>query len=218
MGEIVSVTNLIDGIDSNGLQFIEEEKERWNKTNNLQRESGTNHPHNSIFYLFSLSSGKEKLDKIGALKPFNNQLVIDLGAGDASMATAYEVAEIGGAKAYVAVELHADGRSAFRLRLFSEERNIPCALVAEDMLSFLRRLPDKSISSICSGIDSHIIDYSYADKVSEELRRVIHPDGAYLTSITTIVQPFRGNPDNIDLSYSTKLYSPRITELSIDKK
>ena len=49
----------------------------------------------------------------------------------------------------------------------------------EDMLTFLKRLPDNSCSFLCSGME--ILDNDeYKDEVNKEIKRALNPDGAYI--------------------------------------
>ena len=68
-----------------------------------------------------------------------------------------------------------------RDRMFQKLNKIPVAVVEEDMLSFLKRLPPNSVSIWCSGIDINILpDPNYREAVSKEIVRVLHPRGAYV--------------------------------------
>ncbi len=123
---------------------------------------------------------------------FRNQIVVDLGAGESYYL--HNLASILGAKAYVGVEkYHANtlkeniGRSTPETIERDFDRGpanvepIPAAIESEDMLSFLRRLPDNSVSIFASGIDRNIIcDNEYLQAVRDEIARVLHPEGAYI--------------------------------------
>ena len=63
---------------------------------------------------------------------------------------------------------------------------IPSAVVPEDMLSFLKRLPDDSVSVMCSGIDECILKPAYANEVRKETLRVLSPDGGLLNFASII--------------------------------
>lgn len=146
----------------------------------------------------------------GPLAALKGQIVVDLGAG---MGHAYFVAAANDAKGYIAVEPSTPGRiKKFLLgetnnqdqpsdNVFAKERikieqdfkknhrdfkRIPIAIVGEDMLSFLRELPDKSVSIIASGIDGAIIDNDHAREVDEEIARVLHPDGLVISNSSII--------------------------------
>ena len=133
-------------------------------------------------------------------KVFSGQIVIDVAAG--SNTIGYRIANQAGARAYIAVEpvftdsllaaLFCERHPEFcpgSISLSSEkEREMnrdsnpkaSISIVAEDMLSFLKRLPDNSVSVWCSGVDNNVIsDADYRASVAKEIVRVLHPDGAY---------------------------------------
>ncbi|MDP3883292.1 MAG: hypothetical protein Q8Q48_04565 [Candidatus Staskawiczbacteria bacterium] len=60
---------------------------------------------------------------------------------------------------------------------------IPASLIKGDMLDFLRRLPDKSVSIFTFGIDNNIIlNQNYGKVLGNEVNRVLSPDGGYIKS------------------------------------
>ena len=60
-------------------------------------------------------------------------------------------------------------------------KHLPIALVAEDMVSALRRLPRDSVSIMTAGLDKQILSGDgYAELAQKEISRVLHPQGAYL--------------------------------------
>jgi hypothetical protein len=126
---------------------------------------------------------------------FNGQIVIDLGAGCDPIG--FLIADRAHAKGYVGVEPHFGNRLAPKIAAMKNPslRNIveksiepECALgetlaavVAEDMLRFLKRLPEGSVSVFCSGIDRLVIDdESYRNTVAKEIVRVLSQNGAYI--------------------------------------
>lgn len=132
---------------------------------------------------------------------FKDQIVVDIAAG--ANLFAYRMVDHAKAKSFIAVEpafcydLHnrlfellspeieresasADSQEE-RFRQNKELNKIPVAIVAEDMLGFLKRLPSNSVSVWCSGIDYLVIpDQKYRDEVAKEILRVLHPDGSYV--------------------------------------
>lgn len=59
--------------------------------------------------------------------------------------------------------------------------HIPVALVAEDMVSAMKRLPSDSVSIMTAGLDKCILwRDEYANLAEDEISRVLHPNGAYL--------------------------------------
>ncbi len=145
---------------------------------------------------------------------FKNQIVVDLGAG--KLPIAYVNATLAGAKAYIAVEPHYFGvmcvqllNTKFLKKKFSLPKTIPTSLAPEGMLEFLRRLPDNSVSILASGIDVSIINEGYADKVSNEILRVLHPQGAYVNNnagilISEGMKVLKGRASTPTLSVFTK--------------
>lgn len=146
---------------------------------------------------------KENPKIIAAFESFRGQTVVDLGAGQYS--DGYEIANIGDASAYIGVEpAHAVmlarriairknseiGKMNYEAKEIAMEvtnhapneiKGIPASVVREDMLTFLHRVPDASVSIFCSGIDRVIIeDEEYRRLVGEQIRRVLSPNGAYI--------------------------------------
>ncbi|GEM_PF-1714280 len=119
-----------------------------------------------------------------ALYLFRGKVVVDLGAG--SYPIGYCIADYCKARGYIGVEpiyteelanrlQHAEIYAAHKLNI------IPFTVIGEDMLGFLRRLPDNSVSILCSGIDTYIIERGdYRDAVAKEIIRVLDPDGVYI--------------------------------------
>lgn len=67
-------------------------------------------------------------------------------------------------------------------------KHLPVALVAEDMVSALRRLPKDSVSVMTAGLDKCIIwEDEYAELAEKEIDRVLHPSGAYLAICSRLV-------------------------------
>lgn len=131
---------------------------------------------------------------------FEGQIVVDLAAGVNTFG--YKIADQAHAKCYVALEPafgsdlatemyfllnpENDSRNLAesqkeRERISKKLNKIPAAIVKEDMLSFLRRLPANSVSVWCSGIDRIVLpDQEYRNEVVKEIVRVLHPQGAYV--------------------------------------
>lgn len=67
-------------------------------------------------------------------------------------------------------------------------KHLPVTLIAEDMISALRRLPNDSVSIMTAGLDKCIIwENQYAELAEEEISRVLHPRGAYLSICSRLV-------------------------------
>jgi hypothetical protein len=142
-----------------------------------------------------------KEENVG-LKLFNGQVVVDLGAGHT--ASGYLLSELMKARAYIGVDLYntnslnsdlekldfpGDNKAAASLgnELKSypgvQKHHIPFSIVKDDMLSFLKRLPDNSVSITMSGIDRSVIeDVPYRQDVLKEIERVLDPNGGFLSS------------------------------------
>ena len=79
--------------------------------------------------------------------------------------------------------------------LKGEFRTIPTSVAAEDILTFLRRLPTDSVSLLACGIDRCMIgNDEYAFQVEEEITRTLNPKGAYL-GMCSRFQPSRLRKD-----------------------
>ncbi|HRY60261.1 MAG TPA: class I SAM-dependent methyltransferase [Patescibacteria group bacterium] len=139
------------------------------------------------------------------LEHLKNQIVIDLGAG-MSGRDAYYILDILGAKSYVGVDKFFSSQLSETLdKSKSELKNslselintnsnytqgkieyfhgIPASVADEDMLSFLRRLPDDSVSIYASGIDDcvmHDADPEYVKAINKEIDRVLSPEGCII--------------------------------------
>jgi hypothetical protein len=112
------------------------------------------------------------------LESLRGQVVVDLGAGETLFG--YAIADNFGAKGYVGIE------PIFAEKLVREvekekHNGTPIAVVKEDMLNFLRRLPGDSVSLLCSGIDGDIIpEMDYREATAREIARVLDPEGVYV--------------------------------------
>jgi len=70
--------------------------------------------------------------------------------------------------------------------------NIPATIVAEDMLDFLKRLPDGSVSILTGRIDKCLItdsDDDYAHEIESEIARAIHPNGSHVSYYSRFEDP-----------------------------
>jgi len=113
------------------------------------------------------------------------QVVVDLGAGRELFA--YNLAHEHGARAYIGVEPN----HFAQLDAASDAAKMPFYVVGEDMLSFLQRLPDNSVSLFVFGIDDFILQgaESYKKNVEAEMARVLHPQGAEIMGRDSILSP-----------------------------
>lgn len=148
---------------------------------------------------------KSKLWKnLAALK---DQVVIDIGCGF-SLQNTYMLSCMLKASGYIGVDAFFNPNNIaasmnqqkvnefFRNNRFSvrgerefkdEIKAIPVSAEQEDMLSFLRRLPDNSVSIISSGIDGHVLGVNskkdkngLAEKIEIEIQRVLSDSGVYI--------------------------------------
>ena len=113
-----------------------------------------------------------------------DQIVVDLGVGNIAI---YSLACSVGAKGYIAVEpfWSEDVIAAFNAGHSHEYskspltgNQIPAAVVRDDALSFLRRLPDGTVSIFAGGLDRQVLpNDEYAEKLGKEMGRVLHKDG-----------------------------------------
>lgn len=143
---------------------------------------------------------KDDLEKIKTI--FQDQVVVDLGAGEES--NGYEIAKDAGAKAYVGVEPYFANNLKQVLEYDSgwspPEEAMPFSVAKTDMLSFLSALKDNSVSILISGIDMFIISNpEYRKKVVNEFKRVLSENGGVFSC------------------HSELLHSPKQEEAGIEK-
>lgn len=144
-----------------------------------------------------IKDSDEKKDT--ALELFRGQIIVDLGAG--TNERGYILSQLLKGKAYIGVNL----RDPYKLKrglehLNSEpnehdiftnhlrkipgvyKRHIPFSVVHSDALTFLRRLPNNSVSVIMGGFGPDVTndDYQYRKDISKEINRVLDPKGGFL--------------------------------------
>ena len=213
LDQFVTPENLIEGLDTSELVSLDDflnNRSAWLEANSHLGRSDPNDYSKDAGHLIH-----RILRDIDGL-PFENQVVVDLGAGQKSYG--YQIAKILGAKSYVAVEpFFADdlakslesrendtlglldlvlGVSTFlgqHYRVLHREWSrpeIPKSIVPEGMLGFLKRVPDNSVSIICSGIDKTILKVEGdIARVAREIARVVHKDGTLLKSGSDVDAP-----------------------------
>lgn len=134
-----------------------------------------------------------------------DQVLIDLGCGENF--SGYLIARDCGFKAYVGVDKVRDGCIGEYRR--NEAPKIPCIFVREGMLTFLKRLPDESVSLMANGIDQYIIRGEYREDVVNEIKRVLSPRGFYLTDSLIVREGLVHNyavcMGKADMDYARKL-------------
>ncbi|MCK9379222.1 MAG: hypothetical protein M0P97_03735 [Candidatus Moranbacteria bacterium] len=129
---------------------------------------------------------------------FKDQIVVDLGCG--YHARGYDFISLAGAKGYVGVDMYHGNNFVEGNGFYSDERNKSIQKIAErkhivdasaasasfsadDMLTFLKRLPDNSVSIFISGIDANVLDgnFRYIDEINREIQRVLNDKGAFVS-------------------------------------
>jgi hypothetical protein len=93
------------------------------------------------------------------------------------------------------------------------KKRIPAALIPEDVLKGLKRLPTSSVSVLAAGIDRVIVsDDEYASAVEEQIERVLHPDGAFI-SIFSRFNPIRLRKDKESAdNYFSRFFKPTLAD------
>lgn len=197
---VVPVVEIIQDIDTSGMPSLE----NWQRP---KKEQGFGSPQctwyaGKLWELFNIDAQVKK-----AFRKFEDQIVIDLGAGESE--NGYFLAEASGAKAYIAVEpywadrLSGHFKSSNLNTLYQrpEEnksqslKNIPIAIAPEDMLTFLKRLPDNSVSILISGVNEAILGSNvfnkneYINNVKNEIKRVLSSDGALIAFSSYVFIP-----------------------------
>jgi hypothetical protein len=120
---------------------------------------------------------------------FKDKIFVDLGAGDREFG--FMISKILGAKSYIGVEKFNGNLLEttlsgikFKKQKHQEKENLQIPEVAvenDDMLSFLKRLPDNSVNVFMSGIDQNVIgNPKYTEFIKKEIERVISKEGCYL--------------------------------------
>lgn len=189
------VSEVIPGINLEGL--IEENVDglKYEKAKNIKEHAkndlATSYVSDIYIGLADLRKSQEKRTETKEImNNFKDKIIVDLGAGDSGMG--YMVADFIGAKHYIAIEpnnarMLLNGISRLREEVASWENydynynHTPFSIVQEDMLNFLKRLPNDSVSILCSGIDYEILpDQKYRDETAEQIERVLDPKGAYI--------------------------------------
>ncbi len=139
----------------------------------------------------SLSSIEQQRDLKRKLKRyFKNQIIVDLGAG--KNIRGLQIATALDAKGYIGVESNWPKQLHDIIKRKEETLKIPVAVVPEDMLSFLQRLPDKSVGVMAHGITWEILhSQDYTDKVDNEIMRVLAKNSAFFgDSHSILLQKF----------------------------
>lgn len=223
--KIVSVTKLIPSIKTEGLTLYNPSKGINYDVNQSQVDKTTvsafgeavntdfpGHDYQTTFAYFTLHSLMHESCRQAPITFFNDQIVVDLGSG--AMEAGYLIAEFTGASSYIAVDpfcvphqcIDAVGVNPYMYIDFPL-RGIPAACVREDMLSFLKRLPDNSVSVLMSGIDELVMASSdapkYREQVTQEIYRVLNPNGGFLQGFNNV--GFYSDKFNVERSSDREL-------------
>lgn len=136
----------------------------------------------SFWHILKSGNDKRNIKLWEDLSRFlRGKVVVDIGAGYQHK-FGYEIAELCGAAGYVAVEPYHYGH--FRRHFDYGGNRLPYAVVAEDMRSFIPRLPNNSVCFLISGIDESIL-YGIPDRDYQNLNvgitRALDPRGALVS-------------------------------------
>ena len=144
--------------------------------------------------LLNESGDKERRDLEKLLEKFADGIVIDLGAGVKSYG--YYLVRKVKAKGYIGVEatrpddLQKDIQAGVDRSKKAGYPAMPFVVVAEEMLRFLKRLPENCASVITSTIDNCVVPNSQVMReLGEEIWRVIGTDHIYLTNQSQVPLP-----------------------------
>jgi predicted methyltransferase len=118
--------------------------------------------------------------------------LIDLGAG--IQTDVLDLSMQGNSSGYVGVEPNNYKKLNELLNSGKDEKSIPSAVVAEDMLAFLRRLPDSSVNITAFSIDQFVLSprrvgKDYLVNLYKEIHRVLHPEGALFVNDMSDISP-----------------------------
>lgn len=184
---VASLESLIPHIDMRGLVeakpglLISEDRSSQWETNPIAS------PVAQIFWwMFKDDAEDAALLRSDLRKFLEGQVVVDLGAGYEGT-YGYAIAAMSGASGYVGVEpFHYEH---FHGHFEYESLPVPYVVVAEDMRSFVPRLPNNSVSFLISGIDECIL-YRVSNEDYESLNvgvtRSLDPKGALVANSSIV--------------------------------
>lgn len=140
--------------------------------------------------IISVCLREEDLTLLRDRRLFEGQVLLNLGCGGyLSTKTSLDLAIAGEAEGMILVDPFYQQEAARAVTLLKDTTALKVAVIQEDMLSFLKRVPNASVSLLCSGIEYPVINQDYAQKVSREMSRVLHVQGYALIKAGTIVRP-----------------------------
>ncbi len=186
-GIIREVADILPGIDCEGLPRLADIKRDpdldyfYSRGFTFKPELDLESMTGSLRHFLRIRNGMNLF-----FKKFEDQVVVDLGAGRYPFS--YLAIQDSGARAYIGVEPNTPawllgGISNYGLiEGYKARRKIPAAIASEDMLKFVKRLPDNSVSFFASSIDEIILpDEKYRARISDEVKRALNPQGACIT-------------------------------------
>lgn len=185
---VVAVEKLLPGIDTKGL--YSEDLEKFSEYQPYFKDGGGRSQETAYADILKSVFITGKRPEI--FERLKGKIVVDLGAG--MYPYVYSIAVESEASGYIAVDLwngqhlkdelgewiNGRGQTDYYPRVNAQER-ISASFVDEDMLTFLQRLPDHSVSITAFGLGDGIIKGQYAKDVNKEIQRVLHPDGVLFT-------------------------------------
>jgi hypothetical protein len=155
---------------------------------------------------------------------FKDKVIIDLGAGRDYYG--YAIATMLGAKGYVGVEpfnsaglVDSIGSEVkyFRSGRSKKDENIKYTVVAEDALTFLKRIPEgtEGITIFSSGTDNNVFpDSNYNSEVAKQIARALNVGGTVVLHASTFGQYFPKSGFEIEETPSSNSYAPGLNILT----
>ena len=187
----VPLENLVNGIDLSGLRldpifkvYESHEYDNIDSWNKREGEAASTEYNDLLLRDIRNPIGAEQLRKF--MEIMRGTILIDLGARDCD---GYFLAKEFGARGYIGVDkfhcknpniLNQEDGQLWGSRELKNKSDIPYTVVQEDMLDFLKRLPDNSVSILTTGVEVGI-EGKFARLVEKEIERVLDPKGAYIT-------------------------------------
>jgi hypothetical protein len=191
--QITRINELVPGINTENLisldnfpKSIPAPPERYDKRVLEGSDMDNTFSRHIISYLAKiLKEDPQKFEKIK--EKFIDTVIVDIGAGSGT--NGRRIARRLGAKGYIGVEPF-NWKDLFRKNLTEEiSGEIPFNLVIEDGLTFLRRLPDDSVSLLSAGIADEIIgNDDYLSELEVEMLRVLKKGGVCMVSNSAVPQ------------------------------
>lgn len=176
--KILPVEQIIEGIDISGLTYVHRDRPVQYQVNASMHVLGCD----SFDTPFSRHVLREQNspELLEILSRFKRQIVIELGAGP--LCDGFSICKLGKAKKYAAIEPF---HPWYFYNNLPDNNEIPVSLVCDDALTFLRRIPDNSISIWMAGVEENVIHSGrYWYELESEIDRVLHPDGGFIEYVS----------------------------------